>query len=195
MAGQEIYLGKMIESLQTDIATVVSTLNQHTIELGNINTVVAQGISSVNVGKGNQKIVSLNNASIMNQAPSANVKLFDMKALCNGIFTFKGQLKVSRLSGVSGYDYRNSYIQVSRDNGTTWTTIFTGSAQATSPFHTTHDFELDIDANFGDVIKFRLTNNSWGNDTTSCYSEVLANSMKLEYNLLDILNDGAMSIF
>lgn len=179
MAGQEIYLGKMIESLQGDIATVVSTLNQHSIELGNINNTVAQGVNVLNAKAGNSKVINFTHGEINLNGVDASWNYEEkagilLRCLANGVITVSCELKAKgTYSGSTkiglGVDisnvYPGPYIGASNNNYIPVT------------------FNVAVTA--GTIIKLF----AWTAIGVDFYMK--ANSFQISYDLLDIVNDGA----
>lgn len=173
MAGQEIYLGKMIESLQTDIGTVVTTLQTHTTALGNINNAVAQSVSEINVKVGTDKTSVLSNALFEGNTTRKYITLYSG---ANGKATLKGKWKSKNGTGVNGF------IDVSYDNGATWIQIHGPVVVAASL--------IDIAAVM-DVIKGVMLIGV-RSDNASFYAQIQA-GMTIEYSLKDIVNEGAFA--
>jgi hypothetical protein len=173
MAGQEIYLGKMIESLQTDIATVVSTLNQHTTELGNINLAVAQGINSLNVKPGT-RIFNIANTEKSGSGTNP-VAVIGFTAFCTGKLGIRLKIKSNQSIGTAQAYYR--------ENGGTW--ILIGSKNGSSYQELTGIIPVTVTSAFIELgIK----------DSAQSYVGYIDANVTLEYELVDIVNDGPFGV-
>lgn len=175
MAGQEIYLGKMIESLQTDIATVVSTLNQHTIELGNINTVVAQGINSINVKASDNKKFDFLNA-LEGTTSNTEVVLISFAALCDGSIKLGAQYYSS-----TSLQYARIHYKI---NSGAWTQLDQTNQLVGNPKSVS--WNINVKKNDVVYIGMSVTNTATG--------YIKENSVTASYDLIDILNNGAIAI-
>jgi hypothetical protein len=171
MAGQEIYLGKMIEALQTDIGTMVTTLNQHTIALGNINTTVAQTVSNINIKPGTDTSLAFTHPEV--KAPStAKVTVLKMIATANGTCNFSCNMKCQYGAPQLFYSYDNI----------NWVKFLNGSG---------------VMANYGPltgilpVISGPLFIGIASPDSYDSF--IKANSIAITYSQKDIVNEGAFA--
>ena len=179
MAGQEIYLGKMIEALQTDIATMVSTLNAHTTALGNINTAVSQGISSIicEYSDTENPIIISDVDLVGNGSTGAVVKT--IKCFTEGGVRFSGRIKNSVSSPTA-----HAILAISI-NGGAYVNIAQSAPNSTAYTSFTHNL---VTAR-GDKIDFKLFNQNGGG-----YAATVEAGFKANYKKLDIANDGAIVV-
>lgn len=174
MAGQEIYLGKMIEALQADIATMVSAMASQTNSLVNIVNSTAQGINALKVKPSNTKRYEVVGST---KRISANVPVnstFEViktyNCLCEGAI---------KLEGLAGYSYNayNSYLAYRINNGT----IIKGNPGKGAMVSSTFNIAIAK----GDKIEIGVFS-----DTSGWPS--WCQDINIYYDLVDLINEGAM---
>lgn len=166
MAGSDLFIGEMLEKLNTKLDLVTLKLDT----LHEINTTVGQSVSSGNVIPGNSKAVILNNADII-AGSNATVEVGRVKIFAKGKITVSGKIKHS-----SG---NFAALLYSFDGGTTKTRI--GSQAGTT--YTLVSDQLAV-TDMQELILY-LQNTVSGNTAT-----IEANSCKVSYDVVNLAVDG-----
>lgn len=170
MAGKDIYLGKMLESMETKLATIDTMIT----ELQLINIAVSQSVNTLNVKEGNSKSVTLNAADVTATRTSATAADYTAKCFCDGVVTFAGQFKKASGTHTLTVQYRR--------NGGSWVTI--GTASVGQSFVTITGKVL---VSKGDTIDFTMFESGAVLMTQKAGST-------LSYDIVDIVNGGAFAL-
>lgn len=190
MAGSEIFIGEMIDSLKQDLASVVSTLQAHTTALGNINTTVAQGVNSINIKASDGPMVGiLNTADVMAPTNASYVRQFGIKSFASGTFKFKARLKLNTVNDIGG-----SYVYIAyRVNNGSWIEIGSLSGGKELPGLTAEkDVTATITVKQDDIVDIGLY---FGTGQSGSPSGRLLAGSTASYELIDILNGGGLVSF
>ncbi len=179
MAGKKIFLGKMIEALQNDITTVVSTLNQHSAELNKINHTVSQGINTVNVRPGSTNVITFVHGEINLNGSSTSWSYEEksgilLRSMADGAVTINCNIKASGIYG----------SQAKIGIGTDPTNIFASTTIGGS-FGNYVPVSFNVPVKSGTLLKLY----AWTGKEIGFYMQ--ANSFNIRYDLVDIVNEGA----
>jgi len=186
MAGQEIYLGKMIEALNSSIDIMTAKMIENVSLLTALSQSSSQQLSALSVAPGEEKTSQLTANNIVSANwTSAPSQVWSCAA--NGNIHLSGSFTANW--NPSGYTTTIA-LQVSVDNGATWQTIATTGTLTggnTSETKTFTNFLLSVTS--ASKIKFRYLNSN-GNASGSAS---LNNDCYFKYKLNNIITDGAFT--
>jgi hypothetical protein len=180
MAGKDVYLGKMMESLDLKIDSLMTAMDNQVLKmddqiaaLNTVNTTVAQSISAGNLmpGPGNSCVV--NGATDVTRQTETLFEVGRAKIFGNGKIRALATMKTS-----SGSVGNNGYIYYSINGGTS---TLLGSVLNTS-YQT---IQKDIAVNYLDEIVFSLRSSG-----TSPSVTLQAESLKIEYDVINLVVNG-----
>lgn len=193
MAGKDLYIGKMLQSLEsninslkTDMGTMSGDMASMVAELIALKTTMGQGIAHINaLSSNNIKITTDSDIPIAPTLQNTYKKGMQIYSCMNGSF----RLNLT-LSYWSQYSYTNK-IGYSLDNGSNWTDL------ATLVTETAGDNQLilsdkDFAVKYGDVLVFGVLS-SHVNPTYN-KNWVFSAGATIGYDIVDVVNDGALLI-
>ena len=185
MAGEKVYTGAMISALETKIDSMVTTLQEHTTALGNINTAVGQSVTAPNVV--GSDVVKLTQGSEYSVAAATTNSVFKkLKMLGNGSMRFKGSVFITTGASV----VRTLTLSYSKDGGTTWVAIGTFTCSAATGKLLGSIAAKDIDVSFNDSVWLGIKVDSATNVTAM---GIQAASDLIGYTLKDVVNGNAFN--
>lgn len=181
---KKIYIGNMIQDLQSSIADLQTDMGTMSTDMGTMSTDMAsmvselialketmgQGVSTLNVKPGTDNSVVLNTAEISHKGDVITKKI-SFLCKCDGIISFVGEVKATH----TAYFY---YSVNAGANVPIITTTSTSYVAAT----------IDIIVKNGDVVDILLQAFSVSN------TAYLKEGATIQYNIVDIVNDGAIIV-
>lgn len=175
---KKIYIGNMLQevqtsiaALQTDMATMSGDMASMVTELIAVKEAIGTGVNSLNVSAGTDKSVELNSAEITHKSDAITKKI-SFLCKCDGIISFVGEVKTS------GFEAKFFYSVNAGANVPIISTQSTSYVAAT----------IDIIVKNGDVVDILMK--SYGID----YMAYLKEGATIQYNIVDIVNDGAIIV-
>lgn len=191
MAGKTIYTGAMIADLESKIDSMITTLNAHTTALGNITDVVGQGVTTLNVASGSTHEVELVSADYTQGVASGSISvttvLKSFKSFGVGSVRFKGSF-LDDVNNANNATYGTFVLSGSDASSVTLHTMLNiNGAYVTTPV----DIVIPVSAGVTYQLKAVRASNSAADGTLF---KLLAGA-HIEYNLLDIVNDGAFAAY
>ncbi|MBR0596596.1 hypothetical protein [Sinanaerobacter chloroacetimidivorans] len=176
MAGNEIYIGKIMSDM-------IDVLQETVVAISNINEVVSQGVSVLNV-KGSSNHIYDFASDISFPVASSYSKVKNIKCMVQGSIRLYGTISAT----LSGGGTNNAYIGYSLDKGVTWVDM--KSVTGTSGQTVTAIVDYDIPVNAGqDVwIGMKAPNNTYFTALK------LLTGAYVGYDLIDIINDGGIIV-
>jgi hypothetical protein len=171
MAGNEVYIGNLFQSLIDEVQSQVSKMDDQITELGNIKTAISQNVVSLQVKSGTDKTVNLNNPDKTCTPAGAFASLLSFKSNASGMVNL--QMSLTASTGTGAVNFAVSY-----NGGVNWLPL---TYTMTGLNGTPQTFNTDIPVEPGVVlvgIKY-----SAGTFASS------ANTGIIKYSLNDIVND------
>lgn len=187
MAGKDIYLGKMMESLDGKINSLMDAMDSQSLKMDDqiaaINAQIStltliskntgQTITQLNLKPGTVKEVNLNPSGIKSTKSTTFVQVIKIVSNATGSLTIEGYIRSQSTNG--------TWIAYSVDNGATWNAI--SDTTGTTP----KLFTFNLPLIKGDVlIGIRTSNASW--------EAILNENCKLKYDVISMLEGSPFSV-
>ena len=171
---KKIYLGRMLEAVQNDMNSMSGDMVQMVAELIEVKEATVQGVSELNVVASDNLVFTLSNLEKSYTLTTAATDYYFAYLVprCNGTIRMEIIINVNTNTGAI-YFYTINGVK----SGTNAVIMVNGDNTLT----------FDIPVNAGDVIGIGVTAES-----NNKVMKSVANSLKISYDLLDIINDGAV---
>ena len=189
MAGKKVYVGKMLESLQADMASMVASQQAVVDQLIEVKANVLTTVDKLLIIADNGIRLNFNNvtASVDSdyQEVEKSVKIDTVKSACDG--TLRIFYDLTMIHTISGSGTQGAcYIAVSFDGGTT-KKGGAGLSDAGSG-----SYSMDIPVAKDDMITIYLC--VTGGTNTKNRGTLEANSLKFAYKVTNIVDQGGFII-
>jgi hypothetical protein len=175
---KKIYIGNMLQEmqsaiadLQTDMGTMSTDMASMVAELIALKTTIGQGITSLNVSAGTVNSVVLNDTEIT-LASATITKKITFVCKCDGIIRFNGEVKCSSTQANLFYSVNSG------SNVSIISTASTSYVAATK----------DIIVKSNDVVDILMQS------AGPSYTAFLKEGASINYDILDVVNDGAIIV-
>ena len=195
MAGQELHLGNMLDTLAKNMKTMSESMVENVRILEGISVNTSQSINSLKVIESDSsKDVKLSlpasastpNLNVPYQTSYANAyTIGKIKCLCDGVIRFVlASIPVTRNSGSGNSYYRIAIGSIKGPNITIGSNTTTNIVAAT----------YDVPVSFGDVVAVTIEAYSGNSNLPGVYASIPINAIKLQYKLTDLVTQSAVAV-
>lgn len=177
MAGQDIYLGKMIENLNTKLDSTITTLQ----ELNNIKSLISTSVQSLKTKPSDIAKGTINTADSPVITSTTKTPIYKIRSFCDGVIRIKGTF-FGNVTFAVGATVTGT-LCYSLDKGVTWIDITSLSMMQNIP-GTDKPFSVDVLSNGnGEIWLGIYTSNA-------NFRGMLKSGATVCYDILDIVNEG-----
>ncbi len=168
-SGENLYSGDMFQAM-------IEKLDETIEALHNVNTAVSQGVTSLNVKPGTDKVIVFNHGDkAFSGALGVKSTVLRFRASCSGVVTFKCNIKTSQNLNGGLYYQVNSAADVT-------------VVENLSPANTWVEKIFAVPVMNGDIINIKILSNN------ASITVTLKDGTEVSYSVFDVVNEGAVII-
>lgn len=170
MAGKILYAGEMFQAM-------IAKLDQSIAALNAVNTAVSQGVTSLNVKPGSDKVMTFaHGVKTRNTGGTTIGKVVDFRSSCNGVVSVTVRVKTTEnLFGSLFYCINNG--------------AFVNAYLSFSPANTWIEKTFNIPVMVGDIISLGLAQDKASGPTLS-----LDDNTRISYSVVNLVTEGAFNL-
>lgn len=179
---KKIYIGEIlgdvkasIAALQTDMGTMSTDMGQMVAELIALKATMGQGISAINVSGGTDNVITIDTNDV-----TSNVTPPKFVCMCNGSLNFQGRIRSGNMDSMVGA------INYRINGGSNKLVLTAPTTTSPSNLGVYVSFDVNIAVNSGDILEIVPT------PPHGAYPSVLEGGATLGYNIVDVVNEGAL---